>query len=146
MAGIGATSSATTGAATGIWTGNTSETGTVGRAVLGKDAFLSLLVAQLKYQDPSKPTDASEFMSQTAQFTMVEKLEALADAQTAMVNAQNLASATSLVGREITWTEGTASRTGVVSAVTMNNGTARLSVGDLTVDLSAVTKVAPARG
>ena len=144
MAGIGATSSATTGAATGIWTGNTSETGTVGKAELGKDAFLNLLVAQLKYQDPSKPVDASEFMSQTAQFTMVEKLDALADAQTAMVNAQNLASATSLVGRQITWTEGTASRTGVVSAVTMNNGTARLSVGDLTVDLSAVTKVAPA--
>lgn len=148
MAGIGATSQATnqatTKAATGIWTGNTSETGTVGKAELGKDAFLSLLVAQLKYQDPSKPTDASEFMSQTAQFTMVEKLEALADAQTEMVNAQNLASATSLVGREITWTEGTASRTGVVTAVTMNNGTARLSVGDLTVDLSAVTKVTPA--
>jgi flagellar basal-body rod modification protein FlgD len=144
MAGIGATSSATTRAATGIWTGNTSETGTLGRAELGKDAFLSLLVAQLKYQDPSKPTDASEFMSQTAQFTMVEKLEALADAQTEMVNAQNLASATSLVGREITWTEGTTSKSGVVTAVTMNNGTARLSVGDLTVDLSAVTKVTPA--
>lgn len=144
MAGIGATPSTTTKAATGIWTGNTTETGTVGKAELGKDAFLSLLVAQLKYQDPSKPTDASEFMSQTAQFTMVEKLEALADAQTEMVNAQNLASATSLVGREITWTEGTASKTGVVSAVTMNNGTARLSVGDLTVDLSAVTKVKPA--
>jgi flagellar basal-body rod modification protein FlgD len=148
MAGIGATSQATnqatTRAATGIWTGNTSETGTVGKAELGKDAFLSLLVAQLKYQDPSKPTDASEFMSQTAQFTMVEKLEALADAQTEMVNAQNLASATSLVGREITWTEGTTSKSGVVTAVTMNNGTARLSVGDLTVDLSAVTKVTPA--
>src|SRR6185295_18992329 len=53
MAGIGATS--------GIWTGNTSETGTVGKAELGKDAFLNLLVAQLKYQHPSKPTDASEF-------------------------------------------------------------------------------------
>jgi flagellar basal-body rod modification protein FlgD len=83
-------------------------------------------------------------MSQTAQFTMVEKLEALESAQTAMVNAQNLASATSLVGRQISWTEGTASKSGVVTAVTMNNGTARLSVGDLTVDLSAVTKVAPA--
>ena len=142
MAGIGATGA--TGATSGIWTENTSETGTVGKAELGKDAFLNLLVAQLKYQDPSKPTDASEFMSQTAQFTMVEKLEALESAQTAMVNAQNLASATSLVGRQISWTEGTASKSGVVTAVTMNNGTARLSVGDLTVDLSAVTKVAPA--
>jgi len=111
---------------------------------MGKDTFLKLLVAQLKYQDPSSPTDSSQFMAQTAQFTMVEKLEALTASQTAMVNAQNLASATSLVGRQVSWTEGTATKTGVVSAVTMNNGTAQLSVGDLTVDLSAVTKVQPA--
>ena len=42
-----------------------------------KDTFLKLLVAQLKYQDPTNPTDATQFMSQTAQFTMVEKLDAL---------------------------------------------------------------------
>jgi flagellar basal-body rod modification protein FlgD len=85
-------------------------------------------------------------MAQTAQFTMVEKLEELAKSQTAMVNAQNLASATSLVGRRITWNDGTTEKTGVVSAVTMNNGTAQLAVGDLTVDLSAVTKVTPVSG
>ena len=128
----------------GMYTGSTSLNGTVGKSELGKDAFLNLLVAQLKYQDPSSPTDSSQFMAQTAQFTMVEKLEALTASQTAMVNAQNLASATSLVGRQVSWTEGTATKTGVVSAVTMNNGTAQLSVGDLTVDLSAVTKVQPA--
>jgi flagellar basal-body rod modification protein FlgD len=142
MTGISGTSG--TGATSGMWTGNTSETGTVGKAELGKDAFLNLLVAQLKYQDPSSPTDSSQFMQQTATFTMVEKLEELAKAQTSMVNAQNLASATSLVGREISWTEGTATKTGVVTAVQMNNGTAQLSVGDLTVDLAAVTKVKPA--
>ena len=139
--GIGGTSG-TTGA--GFYTGNTSESGTVGNADMGKDTFLKLLVAQLKYQDPSSPTDSSQFMAQTAQFTMVEKLEALTASQTAMVNAQNLASATSLVGRQISWTEGTATKTGVVSAVTMNGGTAQLAVGDLTVDLKAVTKVQPA--
>ena len=35
----------------------------------GQDAFLKLLVAQLKYQDPSKPADSTQFMAQTAQFT-----------------------------------------------------------------------------
>jgi flagellar basal-body rod modification protein FlgD len=143
MAGIFGTPAATN---TSLYTGTTTQSGTTGNAELGKDAFLNLLVAQLKYQDPSSPTDSSQFMAQTAQFTMVEKLEELAKSQTAMVNAQNLASATSLVGRQITWTEGTASKTGVVSAVTMNNGTAQLAVGDLTVDLSAVTKVTPVAG
>ena len=142
MTGISGTSG--TGATSGIWTGNTSESGTVGNAEMGKDTFLKLLVAQLKYQDPSSPTDSSQFMQQTATFTMVEKLEELAKAQTTMVNAQNLSSATSLVGRQISWTEGTATKTGVVTAVQMNNGTAQLSVGDLTIDLGSVTKVAPA--
>ena len=36
-------------------------------------AFLKLLVAQLKYQDPSKPMDSSEFMAQNAQLTALEK-------------------------------------------------------------------------
>jgi len=143
MAGIFGTPGATN---TSLYTGTTTGTGTTGNAELGKDAFLNLLVAQLKYQDPSSPTDSSQFMAQTAQFTMVEKLEELAKSQSAMVNAQNLASATSLVGRRITWTEGTASKTGVVTAVTMNNGTAQLAVGDLTVDLAAVTKVTPVSG
>jgi flagellar basal-body rod modification protein FlgD len=75
---------------------------------------------------------------------MVEKLEDMAKAQTAMVNAQNLASATSLVGRQVSWTQGTATKTGIVTAVQMNGGTAQLAVGDLTIDLSAVTKVTPA--
>ena len=141
MTGITGTTSTTNN---GLYTGSTTTSGTVGNSELGKDAFLNLLVAQLKYQDPSSPTDSSQFMAQTAQFTMVEKLEALTASQTAMVNAQNLASATSLVGRQVSWTEGTATKTGVVDAVTMNNGSAQLSVGDLTVDLAQVTKVQPA--
>lgn len=33
--------------------------------------FLQLLVAQLKYQDPSQPTDGTAFVSELAQFTDV---------------------------------------------------------------------------
>ena len=42
-----------------------------------KDMFLKLLVAQLKYQDPTKPADTTQFLAQTAQFTVVEKLSEL---------------------------------------------------------------------
>src|SRR3712207_7495113 len=45
---------------------------------MGKDTFLQLLVAQMRYQDPSSPTSTTEFMSQTATFTQVEKLEEIA--------------------------------------------------------------------
>jgi flagellar basal-body rod modification protein FlgD len=71
---------------------------------LGKDAFLKLLVAQLRYQDPSNPTDSSQFMSQTAQFTQVEKLDDIAKANTEMLAAQNMFATSGLVGRTVTFT------------------------------------------
>ena len=52
---------------------------------MGKDVFLKLLVAQLKYQDPSNPADSSQMMSQTATFTQVEKLEEIAKQNSALL-------------------------------------------------------------
>ena len=49
-----------------------------------KDMFLQLLVAQMKYQDPMNPTDSSQFLSQSAQFTALEKMQVVAD-QTGML-------------------------------------------------------------
>jgi flagellar basal-body rod modification protein FlgD len=72
---------------------------------LGKDAFLKLLVAQLRYQDPSSPADSSQFMSQTAQFTQVEKLEEIAKASTDMLAAQGLLASSTLVGRTVTYAD-----------------------------------------
>ena len=71
---------------------------------LGKDAFLKLLVAQLKYQDPTKPTDASEFMAQTAQFTQVEKLEEMAESMKAAATTSGLSTASALLGKSISQT------------------------------------------
>ena len=41
------------------------------------NAFLKLLVAQMKYQDPMNPAQGADYIAQTAQFTVVEKLEEL---------------------------------------------------------------------
>ena len=47
--------------------------------------FLQLLVAQMRYQDPMNPTDSSEFLAQTAQFTALEKMQTVADQTSQLV-------------------------------------------------------------
>ena len=85
---------------------------------MGKDVFMKLLVAQMRYQDPSNPVDSSQMMSQTAVFSQVEKLEQLVNQNASMLVLQESATAGALVGRTATYTDTTgASKTGTVSSV-----------------------------
>lgn len=108
---------------------------------MDKDLFLKLLVAQLKFQDPSRPTDTTQFLSQTAQFTMVEKLEEVAKQQQEMITAQLMTSATGLIGKTVTYTgvDGKEA-TGVVTATTIGSNP-HLKVGNTDVALSSVKEV-----
>ena len=111
---------------------------------LGKDAFLKLLVAQLKYQNPLSPSDPGEFMAQTAQFTMVQKLEELARQGADGALGQKLATASALVGREITWTDAQGNAaSGVVSSARLAEDGTLLRVGDVEVPIGAVHTIAP---
>ena len=44
-----------------------------------KDAFMQILVAQMKYQDPMEPTSNTEYINQYATFTQVEQLSNMAN-------------------------------------------------------------------
>src|SRR5256885_13427324 len=72
-----------------------------GTGALDGNTFLQLLVAQLKYQNPLSPTDPTQFMSQTAQFTEVEKLQMIADQSTKLLASQQSAEATGMLGQQI---------------------------------------------
>jgi flagellar basal-body rod modification protein FlgD len=91
---------------------------------LDSDAFLKLLVAQLKYQDPSKPTDSTEMMAQSAQFTMVQRLEDMAKSTASTLGIEQGMAASSLVGKSVSWldTDGT-TRTGTVSSASFGGAT-----------------------
>jgi flagellar basal-body rod modification protein FlgD len=116
---------------------------------LDENAFLKLLVAQLKYQDPSNPVDSSQFMAQTAQFTQVQSINEMTKAtETALALQQGLA-ASGLVGKTVqyTLTDGT---TGSGTAISASFGVASsseptLRVGDKDIPLSSITTVGTPR-
>src|ERR687893_2657311 len=125
--------------ATSLYTNKTT-TDAGGTKKLGdQDTFLKLLVAQLKYQDPSNPADSTQFLAQTAQFTQVEKLGEIAE----MLAAQQLIGASALVGRTVTYQDANGlSHTGVVTKTKLNGDSEpTLVVGNTDVQLSKVTEV-----
>jgi len=74
------------------------------RKELGQEQFLELMTAQLQNQDPFKPMESGDFLSQIAQFSTVEGIGDLNDAFSGL--SQSLVSnqalqATNLVGREV---------------------------------------------
>ena len=90
-------------------------------STLDKEAFLQLLVAQMKYQDPLEPTSNTEYISQLATFSSLEEMQNLNATMTDLEGA-------SLVGKQVVMkvtseaTGATSRVTGFVEYVTRENG------------------------
>lgn len=118
---------------------NTSKTS---NSEMDKDAFLQLLVAQMKYQDPLEPTSNTEYISQYAQFSQVEQMQNMA-------GSMDLQRASSLVGEEVyIKTTTSAGETkyvqGKVDYVVYENGKAYLSINEELYSLEDLDTVADA--
>lgn len=107
---------------------------------LGKDDFLNLLVTQLRYQDPLKPMEDKEFISQMAQFSSLEQMQNL---NKVMTNSQ----AFSLIGKYITATNSDKTTgkvynvEGLVSNIKMNNGKTYVVVNKEEIPIENVSNV-----
>lgn len=107
-----------------------------------KDMFLQLMVAQMKYQDPMNPTDSSQFLSQTAQFTALEKMQDVADQTGLLLGASLAFGASGMVGRTVTYgREDGTTATGTVTGVTFGATGPVLDVDGAEVPLSLVQQV-----
>ncbi len=87
---------------------------------LDYDAFLRLLIAQMKNQDPTKPTDPSQFVAQLASFSSVEQAIKTNNKLDALMTTMAMAQAEGLIGRTITLEDGTI--TGTVSGIRVISG------------------------
>lgn len=84
--------------------GNKTSQQTNNNGQLDQNAFLKLMIAQLKNQDPTKPQDPSEFMSQLAQFSQVtstQNMETSIQSLTDSMRSTQVINGTSLVGHEV---------------------------------------------
>lgn len=94
---------------------------------MGKDAFLNLLVTQMKYQDPLEPTSNTEYISQFATFSQLEEMQNLR-------GSMDISRGSSLVGQYVTMkvkNEATGETNmvgGKVDYVAVENGKAYLSI------------------
>ena len=139
VSNINSTTSTTSTAATGTST-----------PALGKDAFMKLLVNQMRNQDPLSPADNSQYVSQLAQFSSLEQMQTLNDNIVGLAVLQQnnalmsqLTQSSTLIGQEVRYTDPStqALKTGVVTSVKVDNGLAVLAIGGSTVPLANVSEV-----
>lgn len=111
--------------------------------LLDKDAFLKLLTAQLKYQDPMSPTDSSTFTSQMSQLSETEQMTNVATDQKKLVASADKNTALGLIGRTVTYlgTDGSPA-TGLVSNVDVSADAPSLTVDGIAgIDLATLMTV-----
>ena len=113
--------------------GNSSATGMA--SLVQPNTFLSMLVDEIRYQDPLNPTSSSSFMDQLAQLSQVEQLNNVS-------SSMQIGEAASLIGKTVTGTDASGSSiSGTVTDVTNGANGPTLDVGGKYVGLSSVTKI-----
>jgi len=134
-------SGSSTGAAAGAAAaGASSSSGSGMSGALGQQDFLNLMVAQLKNQDPFKPMDSGQFLSQMAQFGTVSGIGDLQTSfkqlATSLTSNQGL-QASSLVGHQVAVSSNVGvlpAQGGMQAAVSVPSST-----GDVSVDITDAT-------
>jgi flagellar basal-body rod modification protein FlgD len=92
-------------------------------------AFLQLLVAQLKNQDPSKPMDSTQYMAQLASFSQVEQSMMTNSKLDSLLTSSAIEQANQLIGHTLTSADGELSGKVVSVKITSDGLVAKLDNG-----------------
>lgn len=112
------------------------------KQTMDSDVFMSLLVAQLRNQDPSSPMDTNQMISQTTQLAMMEKMNELAVTGQEDFALQMRIAAAAFVGNEVTYI-GEAGETvsGVASAVSFSGPVPVVTVDGVDILLDHISGI-----
>ena len=104
-------------------TTNSSSATQSSQATVGYNDFLQLLIAQMKNQDPTSPTDMAQYMSQFAQLSSVEQAIQTNTKLDTLLSSNALSQAEGLIGKTASFTTSDGqSTTGKIAAVRIIQG------------------------
>ena len=112
------------------------------KQTLDGEAFMSLLVTQLRNQDPSSPMDTNQMISQTTQLAMMEKMTALSTTSDENFSLQMRTAAASLLGQIVSYHGKDGSvLSGTPSAVSFAGSVPQISIGGVDVPLDSILSI-----
>lgn len=107
---------------------------------LGRDDFLQILITQLQNQDPTKPMEDKEFISQMAQFSSLEQMTNVSQGFQQMNALLSSNQALSVLGRTVELQVGQQTVTGTVSSVT-SGAIPQVTVNDQQFEYASIRRV-----
>lgn len=134
----------------GINNNDTFYADSVGGSQMGKEAFMELLVQQLKNQDPLSPMDNDKFIAQLTQLSSLEGIQNLNDNMVGLAMLQQgnalmsqLTQSSALIGKEVTYIDLNTGeeQTGTVLSVKIEDGLAVLNIDGEDVPLASVIEI-----
>ena len=113
---------------------------------MGQTEFLSLLVTQMRNQDPLKPVSDTEFIAQMAQFTSLEQTKEMGADLQQLRQSYNLTQGTALMGKPVKVATGEKENqvfsNGIVTDLKVNkDGDVSVILNGQTYDLDSVIEV-----
>ena len=119
----------------------TTATGRTPGNQLDKDAFLQIMAAQLRYQDPLSGGDNTQYVAQMAQFSALEQMQNLNASISDMLAFQYLQFGSQLVGKSVTLNDGEQTVQGVVEKVRLASGDIELIVNGKSYTMDQVEEI-----
>lgn len=103
-----------------------------GAAAFGLDfqSLLKIILTQLTFQDPLKPLDNFQFVSQLAEFAQLQQSQSISDQLTSLVSAIATNQAVGLLGKTVDFnvTATNSTQSGVVQSVSFSSNSPELTI------------------
>lgn len=109
---------------------------------LGKDAFLKILLAQMRNQDPLNPADGAAMIAQLAQFSSLEQMQNLNTKLDRLIEVQLLGELSGLVGKLVSFSgENDEILEGTVQSLVWGGDKSQLRINDALIPLARLLEV-----